>query len=246
MKKNLRIYTDQKLQKGFFTLDKKKSHYLKNVMRMDIGDYINIFNENDGEWIAKIDSFKKNQSIVSVEEFYRSSSNFYDICLLFAPIKQARLDYMAQKTCEMGVKTLLPIFTDYTQSKKINSDRFRSNLIEAAEQCDFNCIPELMEPENFDNILINWDSFFKDRNVIFCDENSTSNAFSLLKNHNNKEKKWSIIVGPEGGFSEKERKLINQKDNSFNLSLGPRILRSDTAAIAVLSIFQMLIGDWNN
>ena len=146
----------------------------------------------------------------------------------------------------MGVKTLWPIYTEYTQSKKFNSKRFKANLIEAAEQCDFNNIPEIREPENFKNILTNWDNLLGDNQVIFCDEKSTLNAFDLLQNQKYEGKKWSIIIGPEGGFSENERNLINKKNNSLNISLGPRILRSDTAAVAVLSIFQLIIGDWNN
>ena len=134
----------------------------------------------------------------------------------------------------------------YLTSKKFNSKRFRANLIEAAEQCDFNNIPEIREPENFKNILTNWDNLLGDSQVIFCDEKSTLNAFDLLQNQKYEGKKWSIIIGPEGGFSETERNLINKKNNSLNISLGPRILRSDTAAVAVLSIFQLIIGDWNN
>ena len=117
-----------------------------------------------------------------VKKFIKPSCEFFDVSLLFAPIKLARLDYFAQKTCEMGVKTLWPIYTEYTQSKKFNSKRFKANLIEAAEQCDFNNIPEIREPENFKNILTNWDNLLGDNQVIFCDEKSTINAFDLLQN----------------------------------------------------------------
>ena len=246
MRKNIRIYVDQKIEEGIILLNKKTSHYLKNVMRLSERDNVNIFNEIDGEWLVEINSFKKSETEVLVKKFIKPSCEFFDVSLLFAPIKQARLDYFAQKTCEMGVKTLWPIYTEYTQSKKFNSKRFKANLIEAAEQCDFNNIPEIKEPENLENILTNWDNLLGDNQVIFCDEKSTLNAFDLLQNQKYEGKKWSIIIGPEGGFSENERNLINKKNNSLNISLGPRILRSDTAAVAVLSIFQLIIGDWNN
>ena len=145
----------------------------------------------------------------------------------------------------MGVKKLFPIFTEYTQVKKINIDRIRSNLIEAAEQCDFNNIPEVSEAMNFNYILDNWDKFFEDRKVIFCDETSKSDVLEILNDQKNKvNSKWAIIVGPEGGFSDFERNNIENKNNCMSISLGPRVIRSDTAVVAILAIFQMIIGDW--
>ena len=141
MKKNLRIYSKENLQKGNLTLSKKQSHYLKNVMRLKLNDKISIFNEKDGEWDASIISIRKNECSILIEKFVKTPDNFYDVWLLFAPIKQARLDYLSQKSCEMGVKKLFPIFTEHTQVKKINIYRINSNLIEAAEQCNFNNIP---------------------------------------------------------------------------------------------------------
>ena len=245
MKKNLRIYSKENLKNGKLTLNKKQSHYLKNVMRLELEDKISIFNEKDGEWFASIISIRKNECSILIEDFIKASDIFYDVWLLFAPIKQARLDYLSQKTCEMGVKKLFPIFTEYTQVKKINIDRIRSNLIEAAEQCDFNNIPEVSEAINFNYILDNWDKFFKDRKVIFCDETSKSDVFEILNDQKNKvNSKWAIIVGPEGGFSDFERNNIENKNNSMSISLGPRVIRSDTAVVAILAIFQMIIGDW--
>ena len=129
--------------------------------------------------------------------------------------------------------------------KKINIDRINSNLIEAAEQCNFNNIPEVSEVFNFNYILDNWEKFFEDRKVIFCDENSRLDVFEILNNQKNKvNNKWAIIVGPEGGFSDFERSSIDNKNNTMSISLGPRIIRSDTAVVAILAIFQMIIGDW--
>jgi 16S rRNA (uracil1498-N3)-methyltransferase len=145
----------------------------------------------------------------------------------------------------MGVKKLFPIFTEHTQVKKINIDRINSNLIEAAEQCNFNNIPEVSSAVNFNHILDNWEKFFEDRKVIFCDERSKSEALEVLKDKKNKyNNKWAIIVGPEGGFSDFERNSIDNKNNSLSISLGPRVMRSDTAVVAILAIFQMIIGDW--
>ena len=136
----------------------------------------------------------------------------------------------------MGVKTLWPIYTEYTQSKKFNSKRFKANLIEAAEQCDFNNIPEVREPENFKNILTNWDNLLGDNQVIFCDEKSTINAFDLLQNQKYEGKKWSIIIGPEGDFSEAEREEILSYEGVSSLKINENILRSETAAISTISI----------
>ena len=245
MKKNLRIYSKENLKNGKLTLNKKQSHYLKNVMRLKLSDKISIFNEKDGEWVASITSIKKNECSILIEDFLKDSDIFYDVWLLFAPIKQARLDYLAQKSCEMGVKKLFPILTEHTQVKKINIDRINSNLIEAAEQCNFNNIPEVSEVFNFNYILDNWEKFFEDRKVIFCDENSRLDVFEILNNQENKvNNKWAIIVGPEGGFSDFERSSIDNKNNTMSISLGPRIIRSDTAVVAILAIFQMIIGDW--
>ena len=241
MRKNIRIYVDQKIEEGIILLNKKTSHYLKNVMRLSERDNINIFNEIDGEWLVEINSFKKIETEVLIKKFIKPSCEFFDVSLLFAPIKQARLDYFAQKTCEMGVKTLWPIYTEYTQSKKFNSKRFKANLIEAAEQCDFNNIPEIREPENFKNILTNWDNLLGDNQVIFCDEKSTINAFDLLQNQKYQEKKWSIIIGPEGGFSEQEKNQLMNEENVLRVTLGKRILRSDTAAISSLFCIQSLV-----
>ena len=245
MKKNLRLYIKEKIEKGPLILNKKHSHYLKNVMRLKLNDKVSLFNEVDGEWLATIVSIKKNECSILVEDFIKNSDIFYDVWLLFAPVKQARLDYLAQKTCEMGVKELFPIFTEYTQAKKINIDRIRSNLIEAAEQCNFNNIPEVSSAVNFNHILDNWEKFFEDRKVIFCDERSKSEALEVLKDKKSKyNNKWAIIVGPEGGFSDFERNSIDNKNNSLSISLGPRVMRSDTAVVAILAIFQMIIGDW--
>ena len=129
--------------------------------------------------------------------------------------------------------------------KKINIDRINSNLIEAAEQCNFNNIPEVSDAVNFNHILDNWEKFFEDRKVIFCDERSKSEALEVLKDKKNKyNNKWAIIVGPEGGFSDFERNSIDNKNNSLSISLWPRVMRSDTAVVAILAIFQMIIGDW--
>ena len=216
-------------------------------MRLSINDKISVFNEVDGEWIASVNGLKKNECSILIESFIKKSDEFYDVWLLFAPIKQVRLDYLSQKSCEMGVKKLFPIFTEYTQAKRINAEKINLNLIEAAEQCNFNSIPTLNKAENFNYILDNWDTFFEGRSVIFCDEKSKLDPLSTLTNvKQQKNDKWAILVGPEGGFSDVERRAINKKNNSISISLGPRIMRSDTAVVAILAIFHMTIGDWKN
>ena len=161
-------------------------------------------------------------------------------------MKKLRVDFIAQKVTELGAKLIWPVITERTQYKNIKQSKILSNTIEAAEQCGLTFIPKVNEVENLRDIIDNWNKANSDRTLIFCDEESCNNPkkqFEALKK-TNKSNKWAILVGPEGGFSDEERKKINEVNNLSIISLGPRILRSDTAIVSSLSLFHSTIGDW--
>ena len=243
---NIRIYINKEITKGFVVLDKAQSHYIKNVMRVKVGDMFNIFNENDGEWRVKLKEIKKSKLIVNVEEYIGIKPEPADVWVLFAPVKKLRTDYISQKITELGAQLIWPIITERTQFKSIKSSRILSNAIEAAEQCGLTSIPKVKKSKDLNYLLDNWKTIAEDRLLIFCDENISGNPKTLLKSakKKNKKNKWAILIGPEGGFSQNERNKIIKLKDSINISLGPRILRSDTAIVSALTIFHSILGDW--
>ena len=240
---NIRIYINKEITKGFVVLDKAQSHYIKNVMRVKVGDMFNIFNENDGEWRVKLKEIKKNKLIVNVEEYIGIKPEPADVWVLFAPVKKLRTDYISQKITELGAQLIWPIITERTQFKSIKSSKILSNAIEAAEQCGLTSIPKVKKSKDLNYLLDNWKTIAEDRLLIFCDENISGNPKTLLKSAK-KKNKWAILIGPEGGFSQNERNKIIKLKDSINISLGPRILRSDTAIVSALTIFHSILGDW--
>ncbi len=163
-----------------------------------------------------------------------------DIDYVFAPLKHARLDYMAQKATEMGARRLRPVFTDHTVPKRVNTERLRANAIEAAEQCNLVFVPEVLEPVRLDRLLGDWPA---ERRIIHCDESAeVANPVEALKGI--PEGPLAVLVGPEGGFSDRERKLLHALPFVHRISLGPRIMRADTAAVAALAVVQAVLGDW--
>lgn len=240
---NIRIYINKEITKGFVVLDKSQSHYIKNVMRIKAGDMFNIFNENDGEWRVKLKEIKKNKLIVNVEEYIGIKPEPADVWVLFAPVKKLRTDYISQKITELGAQLIWPIITERTQFKSIKSSKILSNAIEAAEQCGLTSIPKVKKSKDLNYLLDNWKTIAEDRLLIFCDENISGNPKTLLKSAK-KKNKWAILIGPEGGFSQNERNKIIKLKDSINISLGPRILRSDTAIVSALTIFHSILGDW--
>ncbi len=163
-----------------------------------------------------------------------------DIDYVFAPLKHARLDYMAQKATEMGARRLRPVFTDHTVPKRVNMERLRANAIEAAEQCNLVFVPEVLEPVRLDHLLGDWPA---ERRIIHCDESAdVANPVEALKGI--PEGPLAVLVGPEGGFSDRERKLLHSLPFVYRISLGPRIMRADTAAVAALAVVQAVLGDW--
>lgn len=218
----------------------EQSHYLANVLRMGEGAELLIFNGRDGEWRARLVAKTKKSVRLEAIELTRAQPPQPDLIYAFAPLKVGRIDYLIQKAVEMGAGVLQPVLTQHTQMQKLGTDRIRSNAIEASEQCGTLAIPETREPLKLEKLLAGWE---KDRRLVYCDEDaSTNNPLPALQAV--KEKKLGLIIGPEGGFSDEERRQLRALPFVTAIPLGPRILRADTAAVAALAVIQATIGDW--
>lgn len=217
-----------------------QAHYLEHVIRRKVGDYIRLFNGRDGEWVAEIIDLRKGRGVLRCIEQTRVQSNSPDIWLLFAPIKRARLDFIAQKAVELGVSAIRPVLTRYTNVERVKENRIESNAIEAAEQCDRLDVPEIFEPIDLGRLLDGWDP---DRTLIFCDEGGDSKPM-IEALSNQMPGSAAILIGPEGGFHPDERERLRGLPYVLPVSLGPRILRADTAAIVALTLWQSVVGDW--
>ncbi|UIJ71297.1 16S rRNA (uracil(1498)-N(3))-methyltransferase [Aurantimonas sp. HBX-1] len=217
-----------------------QANYLLNVLRLAEGDSILAFNGRDGEWRCELRKpAKKKLDLLPVERV-RLQTPAPDLLYLFAPLKHARLDYMVQKAVEMGAGTLQPVMTQHVQTSRINIDRMRANAIEAAEQCGILSIPECREPVGFAQFLAGWDTA---RRLVFCDEREDAESpIDTLRAM--PASPLALLVGPEGGFSEDERATLRALPFVTVMSLGPRILRADTAAVAALAVLQASVGDW--
>ncbi|MER8995056.1 16S rRNA (uracil(1498)-N(3))-methyltransferase [Mesorhizobium sp. M0678] len=223
-----------------FDVGPQQSHYLSHVLRLGEGAEILVFNGRDGEWSAAIAAKSKKALHLKVMKLQRSQPPLPDLVYCFAPLKQGRLDYLVQKVVEMGAGILQPVITQHTQVAKPGIERLRANVVEAAEQCGILAVPELREAERFERLLADWD---RERRLIFCDEDaSTNNPLPALQAV--RERKLGLLVGPEGGFSDEERRMLRALPFVTAIPLGPRILRADTAAVAALALIQATIGDW--
>jgi 16S rRNA (uracil1498-N3)-methyltransferase len=217
-----------------------QANYLKNVHRLREGDTILVFNGRDGEWQASIADAGRRGATVRIGAKVRGQEDGPEIDYLFAPLKRARLDYMVQKATEMGVGRLQPVLTRRTTPERVNLERMRANAIEAAEQCGILRIPEVIAPRKLEALLADWDA---GRALIFCDEASKERCpFTTLASV--RPGPLALLVGPEGGFDESERALLASKPFVTSISLGPRILRADTAAVAALALVNAVLGDW--
>ncbi|WP_315918919.1 16S rRNA (uracil(1498)-N(3))-methyltransferase [Mesorhizobium sp. SP-1A] len=218
----------------------QQSHYLMHVLRLREGAQVLLFNGRDGEWSATVSEKTKKAVRLVVQDLQRPQPPLSDLVYCFAPLKQGRLDYLVQKAVEMGAGVLQPVITQHTQVAKPGIERLRANVIEAAEQCGILAVPEVRESEKLDRLLAGWD---KERRLVFCDEDAaTNNPLPALQAV--KETKLALLVGPEGGFSEDERRMLRALPFVSVIPLGPRILRADTAAVAALAVMQATIGDW--
>jgi 16S rRNA (uracil1498-N3)-methyltransferase len=236
-----RLFVPNDLSAGAtFEADPQQSHYLAHVLRLGEGAEVLLFNGRDGEWSAAVAAKTRKAVRLEVRSLQRPQPALPDLVYCFAPLKQGRLDYLVQKAVEMGAGVLQPVVTQHTQVPKLGLDRLRANVVEAAEQCGILAIPQVRETERLERLLADWDT---ERRLIFCDEDaSTSNPMPALAAV--AERKLALLVGPEGGFSEEERKMLRALPFVTAIPLGPRILRADTAAVAALAVIQASIGDW--
>src|ERR1700737_3288962 len=222
-------------------LDHNQSNYLGNVLRLAAGKTILVFNGRDGEWQASILGRKRPDSLTIVAQT-RPQDRLPDLPYVFAALKHARLDYMVQKAVEMGASSLQPVLTRFTQVARVNGERMRANVIEAAEQCGILTIAEVAEPVTLDRYLTQRDPA---RLLVLCDEAAdAANPSQALQGEPVAADGIDILIGPEGGFAEEERAILLRQPRTLRLSLGPRILRADTAAVAALALVQAAIGDW--
>ena len=220
-------------------LTQEQAHYLFGVMRCSVGDTLLLFNSRDGEWRASVAKAAKRGGLLLVQEQTRDQRDPPDLWLLFAPIRKARTDFIVEKATEMGVARILPVQTEFTNSERIRRDRLQAHAVEAAEQCGGTYVPEVTDLQKLDAVLTDWPA---DRRLVFCDESLVGARATLTPLQG--IEKWAILIGPEGGFSENERKRLVSCPFVTQISLGPRILRADTAAVASIALWQSIMGDW--
>ena len=241
----IRLFVDTDLDTGMtVTLDKDQAHYLGHVMRRSAGDHIELFNGRTDSMIAELAELGRKSARLDIKKICSTYQQSPDIWFLFAPVKRTRLDFMAQKATELGARKIQPVNTEYCQVSRVNLERLHANAVEAAEQTGRLDVPEIGPFVSLDDMLANWPC---DRHLLFCDETLSGEASSNPVRQLMAEpvEKAGLLIGPEGGFSSDERDRIRQMPLVRALSLGPRILRSDTAALAALSLFQAVCGDWS-
>jgi 16S rRNA (uracil1498-N3)-methyltransferase len=237
-----RLFVDAPLREGArIALERNQSNYLGNVLRLSAGETILVFNGHDGEWRAEIEGRKRPDGLTIVAQT-RPQDRLPDIAYVFAPLKHARLDYMVQKAVEMGASALLPVLTRHTQVSRVNVERMRANVVEAAEQCGILSLAAVAEPVALDRFLEKRET---SRLLVFCDEAADiGNPIKALQQGISATEGIDVVVGPEGGFADEERALLLRQPRTLRLSLGPRILRADTAGVAALALVQAALGDW--
>ncbi len=236
----IRLFVHDDLAEGAaLRLDLAQANYLFGVMRLGTGAPLLVFNGRDGEFAATVTEAGRKDGALAVGERVREQACGPDLWLLFAPVKKARTDFIVEKAVEMGASRLVPVMTRYTNTERVKLERLRANAVEAAEQCGRLDVPEVAEPVALGALLDGWDPA---RRLMFCDERSE--AGSLAGAPGEAPPPWAVLIGPEGGFSEEERDRLRGLDFAVPVSLGPRILRADTAAVAALTLWQSRLGDW--
>ncbi|MCC6518580.1 MAG: 16S rRNA (uracil(1498)-N(3))-methyltransferase [Tabrizicola sp.] len=238
MDAKIRLYVDQPLAPGqAVRLSPDQAHYLTGVMRLAAGAPILLFNGRDGEWRATLAEASKRGAIATPDAQTKPLHLPPDLWLLFAPIKKARTDFIVEKAVELGAARILPVQTRHTNSDRIRQDRLQAHAVEAAEQCGATFVPEVTDLHHLDKLLAQWPT---DRRLYWCDETALGQPATLAL----AQGPAAILIGPEGGFSADEAAKLRGRANVTALSLGPRILRADTAAVAALTLWQAACGDW--
>ena len=238
-----RLYVEDELADGRSVgLDHARAHFLRSVLRLGRGAPVALFNGRDGEWRARIDGLGKGWASLQVEARIKEQDETPDLWLLFAPIKRARIDFLAEKATELGVSRLLPVTTRHTAVARVNRERLAANAREAAEQCERLSVPEVAEPRRLFDLLSDWPT---ERRLLLCAEAGPSRPLAEVLQEAAREASgpWAVLIGPEGGFAETELDALRKLPFVTAVGLGPRILRSDTAALAALACWQAVLGD---
>lgn len=239
-----RLYVEADLGAGaILTLSKDQSLYLAAVLRKNVGDEVVLFNGRDGAWLCRLTGDSKKAVVLEAVECIAVQTPHPDLWYGFAPLKNDRLDYVIQKAVEMGAGIIQPVLTQFTQVHRLKHEKLRANAIEAAEQCEVLNVPHVATEVSLDQMLDTWPEQHGSRKLVFADEGegASSPIESLLSL---KSEPVGLLIGPEGGFSDAERAKLHGLPFVVPISLGPRILRADTAAVAALTVIQATIGDW--
>lgn len=235
-----RLFVEAELSVGAVVeLAAEQAHYLRNVLRLGAGAALALFNGRQGEFIARIDSLGRNRGSIAIETQSREQIAEPDIWLVFAPIKRARIDFLIEKATELGASALFPVMTRYTMVERVNIERLRAHAIEAAEQSERLSVPEIHAPQALDALMAKWDPV---RRLMLCDETKTSPPVATALKAA-RPGPWAVLIGPEGGFAQDELDALRKLPFVSPVSLGPRVLRADTAALAGLAVLQALIDD---
>lgn len=233
-----RLFVDEELAAGPRRLDGPAAHYLLSVMRLKPGAPVKLFDDRTGEWLATVVAAGKRDVTLSIDTLLRPREPVPDLWLCAAPLKKGRVDWMAEKACELGVARLVPVVTRRTVVDKPNGERLRAHLVEAAEQCDRTALPQLAEPMKLPALLRDWPA---ERALFFADETGGEPAFDAMAARPGPA---AILIGPEGGFDAEERASVRAHPAAVGVALGPRILRADTAAAAAVALWMAAAGDW--
>ena len=242
MAKTFRLYIKNELEIEKETLlDEQQTHYLKNVVKYGANDTLTCFDNKNGEFVCEVIKLDKKTGIIIPIKKIKNYTLCPDIWLLFAPLKKENTDFVIEKATELGCRKIIPVITQYTNTTNIKIERYIAQSIEAAEQCRRTDLPEISSSKNLTDILSAWD---KNRTLFFMDETLQSETF-LEQLNKIKTNKAAILIGPEGGFSAKELEILRTTPFAKGATLGPRILRAETAAAAALSCWQLIAGDWS-
>lgn len=234
----VRLFVEHPLAAGqALPLLREQAHYLFGVMRLGVGDTLEVFNGADGGWRVEVAEAGKRGGILVAQSQMRPQAMPPDLWLCFAPIKKARTDFIVEKAAEMGARAIQPMQTRFTNSERIRQDRLQAHAVEAAEQCGGTFVPQVRDLQRLDRLLDAWP---EDRALMFCDEGKVGEPVDARA----LSAPAAILIGPEGGFSPEERTRLNAMPQAAPVSLGPRILRADTAAVAALTLWQLNAGDW--
>ena len=244
----VRLFVQDDLRDGATVgVSAAQAHYLRHVMRRERGDPVALFNGRDGEWRGRIDGLGRGWCSIALEQRLRAQAAETDLWLLFAPIKRARLDFLVQKAVELGASSLRPVFTRHTDVTRVNADRLRANVAEAAEQCERLTLPEVSSPQKLAAALADWP---EGRRLLVCAESGDAPPLDAVlqaaRAADGADCDWAFLVGPEGGFAPSELDGFRKLAFLTPVSLGPRILRAETAAIAALACWQSALGDWHS